>query len=206
MTRPPLRTILVAVGVVVAVGLVAGAGWFWIASQQRRSLTVYADAMTRAQASQGPEVSPELKAAAIRDLEAALQEYPSAADAPRAAYQLGNLKYSIQQYSPARASYEIALVKGGTDTVRTLAEAGIGYTWEAEKNYGKAAQTYEAALARLKPAEFMHEELLLDLARVQELAGRKDDAVRTYRRVLENPKARRTDEVKTKLARMGIAP
>ena len=168
-------------------------------------MAAYADVMTRAQASQGPDVTTEIKAAAVRDLEKVLQEHPSAADAPRAAYQLGNLKYAMQQYGPARAAYEIALAKSHAETVRTLAQAGVGYTWEAEKDYPKAAVAYEAAVSKLKPGDFMYEELLLDLGRVQEIAGRKDDAVKTYRRALENPKALRADELKAKLARMGAS-
>ena len=205
MTWPSMRVMALAAGVVVLVVALVGGIMFWTASQERRAKTAYADVLTRAQASQTPDVSPEIKTTAIQDLEKVLQEYPSGVDAPRAAYQLGNLKYSLKQYGPARAAFEIALAKAQADTVRTLAQAGIGYTWEAEKDYQKAASAYEAALGRLKAGDFMYEELLLDLGRVYEIAGRKDDAIKTYRRALENPKSLRADDVKAKLARMGAS-
>ena len=203
VTWPSMRVVGLVAGVVILVVALVGGIVFWSASHERRAKAAYADVMTRAQASQGPEVGAEIKATAIQDLEKVLQEHPSATDAPRAAYQLGNLKYALKQYGPARAAFEIALAKSQADTVRTLARAGVGYTWEAEKDYQKAASAYEAALAGRKPSDFMYEELLLDLGRVQEMAGRKDDAIKTYRRALENPKSLRADDVKAKLARMG---
>ena len=205
MTRPSMRVMAMAAGAVVVVVALGAGIWYWSASQERRAMAAYADVMIRAQATQGLDVSPEIQATTVQDLEKVLQEYPSASDAPRAAYQLGNLKYAMKQYGPARAAYEVALAKAQADTVRTLARAGVGYTWEAEKDYQKAASAYEAALAKLKPGDFMYEELLLDLGRVHETAGRKDDAIKTYRRALENPKSLRADDVKAKLARMGAS-
>jgi len=44
----------------------------------------------------------------------------------------------------------------------------------------------------------------VDRARTQELAGRKDEAVETYRRILkELPQARRGEEVRARLMRLG---
>jgi TolA-binding protein len=50
-------------------------------------------------------------------------------------------------------------------------------------------------------------DLLLDLARVYELGGKKDAAVETYRKVLkEVPETPRADEARARLARLGATP
>jgi tetratricopeptide (TPR) repeat protein len=83
----------------------------------------------------------------------------------------------------------------------------VGYTWEAERNYGKATEAFQAALAGVGASDFLYETLTLDLARVQELGGRRDEAVETYRRLLRDvPGTRRAEDVKIRLATLGAAP
>jgi len=201
---PSRRTLLVLAGAVLAVLLLGGAAWFWYAAEQRRAMAAYADVMVRVAAAEGPQATAEARAAAARDLEAILARYPSAAAAPQTAYQLGNVRYGAGQYAAARAAYEVVLARGATGTLRTLAQAGRGYTWEAERDWAKAMDAYRAALATLGPKDFYYEALLVDLARTQELAGRKDEAVETYRRILkELPQARRGEEVRARLMRLG---
>ena len=47
---------------------------------------------------------------------------------------------------------------------------------------------------------------MMDLGRVQELAGRKDDAIKTYQRVASNPKSVRSDDARGRLASFGVQP
>jgi tetratricopeptide (TPR) repeat protein len=205
--RPSRRAVGIAIVLVLAVAALVTGGWFWLAAYQQRSLDAYAAAFARARANRGSPPAPS-PPEAVQELEAALRQYPSAALAPQAAYELANLKYEARDYPGARAAYEITLGRGHSATLRTLARAGIGYTWEAERNYAKAAEVFEVALggSTAKPGDFFGEQFLLDLARVQELAGRRDDAIRTYQRVLENPKSRRGDDVRARLAALGVAP
>ena len=71
----------------------------------------------------------------------------------------------------------------------------------------EAVESYQAALASLKPGDFYYEDLLLDLARAQEQVGKKDAATDTYRRHLkELPKSPRAEEVKAGLTRLGASP
>src|SRR2546425_5691570 len=68
----------------------------------------------------------------------------------------------------------------------------------------KAMDAYRAALATLGPKDFYYEALLVDVARTKERAGRKDEAVETYRQILkELPQARRGEEVRARLMRLG---
>ncbi len=201
---PSRRTLLVLAGAVLAVLVLGGAAWVWYAADQSRARAAYADVMVRVAAAEGPQATAEARTAAARDLEAILARYPSAAAVPQMAYQLGNVRYGAGQYAAARAAYEVVLARGATGTLRTLAQVGRGYTWEAERDWAKAMDAYRAALATLGPKDFYYEALLVDLARTQELAGRKDEAVETYRRILkELPQARRGEEVRARLMRLG---
>jgi len=151
--------------------------------------------------------SPEARSAAARSLEAVLARYPSAAMAPLGAYELGNARYAERDWGRARAAYEVAATRTGSPTLRALARAGIGYAWEAERNPTKAAESYQAALAGLTPTDFYYEDLLLDLGRAQEQAGKKDAAVAIYRKYLKDlPTSQRADEIKMRLTRLGASP
>jgi tetratricopeptide (TPR) repeat protein len=201
------RAAMIAAGAVVLVAGLAAGGWFWTEARARQAEVAYAAPMARLGPRGGSDVKTDERAAAIRDLEAALAQYPSAAMAPMAAYELGNVRYGERDFARARGAYEIAIARGTAPTVRILARAGIGYAWEAERDYGKAAAAFQAGLAEVKPGDFFFEELLLDLARVQAAAGNGDAAIATYRRFLKDaPRSARLDEVRGRLARLGATP
>ena len=204
LTLPSARTLLIGVAAFVVAGLLAGGGWYWQATTQQRAMAVYAEAMTKAQPAQNPDATGETRAAAIRELEAALTQNPSGRGAAQVAYLLGNLRFQSQQYPQARAAYELALARGASRTLQTLSRGGVAYTWEAERNYPKAVDAFKAALEGLGPKDFFYEELLLGLGRTQELGGQKAEATATYRRaVTELPNSRRLDEIKARLAELG---
>ena len=204
---PPSR---VTLGVIAGLILLAGVGigaWFWSEEQDRRATTAYVEALNQLGGTGAAPPPPETRSAAARSLEAALARYPSAAMAALGAYELGNVRYGERDWARARSAYEIAAARTGSPTLKALARAGIGYTWEAERNPAKAVESYHAALAGLKPGDFYYEDLLLDLARSQEQAGKKDAAVETYRRHLkELPRSPRADEIKGRLTRLGASP
>jgi tetratricopeptide (TPR) repeat protein len=99
----------------------------------------------------------------------------------------------------------VALARGVPGTLRTLSRAGVAHTWEAERDYAKAIEVYQALIKDLGPKAFLYEDTLMDLARAQELAGDKSQAADTYRRLLKDvPTSRRADDVKTRLAVLGV--
>lgn len=202
-----VRLGLIAVAVLVAVGAVALGGWAWWQSQQTQGAMALAAATDLAQAAQAPGASPAARAAAIQALEAVIAQHPRYAGVPQAAYRLGNLRYAAGEYAAARGAYQVALAQGATGTIRTLAAVGIGYTWEAEKDLGKAQTAYEAALTGLVSTNFLYEGILLDLARVQEFGGRREAAIETYQRLLKDvPDSRRGDDVRTRIASLQSSP
>ena len=143
----------------------------------------------------------------MRDLERVLAEYPSNAMAPQAAYLLGNFRFAAGQYDRARAAYQVTIARASGGTMATLARVGVGYSWEAERKLPEATQAFATALADLKSTSFYYEELLSDLARVQERSGNKDAAIATYRRLLKDlPRSARAPEVRNRLASLGATP
>jgi tetratricopeptide (TPR) repeat protein len=205
LPRPSWRVTAVLAGSVLALGAAIAAAWLWFAAEQRRGLEAFAEAMVKLQMSQAPNAAPTAKADAMRDLELTLSRKPSAAVSSQVTYELGNLKYAAQQYPGSRTAYELAAVSA-SPTLGRLAQVSVGYTWEVQKDYPKAIEAYEKALASLKPGEFLYDELMMDLGRVQELAGRKDAAVKTYQRVADNPKSLRSDDAGGRLAALGVQP
>jgi len=192
---------LLAGAALVVLGLIGFGGWTWYQSQQAQGTAALAAAVELAQKALAPGATAESRAGAAQALEAVIAQHPRYAGLPEAAYRLGNVRYEAREYAPARGAYQIALAKGATGTVRVLAASGIGYTWEAEKDYAKAQSAFEAAVAGLGPKDFLYETLLLDLARTQEFGGRRDAALETYRRLLKDvPDSRRADDVRTRIA------
>ena len=205
-TLPPTRTLVIAALVVVAVGLAALGGWAWYDASQRRVSTAYATVTARVQAAEAPDASAEAKAAAIKDLEGLLTQYPSARMVPQAAFDLGNLRFATRNYAGARTAYELALQRGAPPMIATLARSGVARSWEAERDFAKSADAYGALVKDLDPKSFAYEDTLIDWARALELAGRKDEAVAAYQRVLKDvPNARRADDIRTRLAALGTA-
>jgi tetratricopeptide (TPR) repeat protein len=199
--------LLAAVGVGVALlAAAAVGGWLWSEAREGRAAAAYADPLARLSAARGSSLTPETRAGIARDLEAALAQHPSARPAAEAALELGNLRFAERDWARARSAWEVA-VSRGTGTLRVLAQAGIGYAWEAERNLPKALEAYQAALGTLQPTDFHYAELLLAVARIHELAGDKPAAVETYRRLLKDvPGSPRAEDVRVRLASLGVAP
>jgi tetratricopeptide (TPR) repeat protein len=203
---PSTRTIAIAV-VSVVVLLMAGFGaWLWYDAQQRRVQEAYADVSTRVQLAQAPDAPAETKVAAVRDLEQWLSRHPSARAVPQAAYELGNLRFGLKLYAGARIAYELSLQRGASGTLRPLVQASLARTWEAERDFARAADAYGALVKDLNARSFLYEDALLDQARMFELAGRKADAIAAYQKLLKDvPTARRAEDVRIRLAALGTA-
>jgi tetratricopeptide (TPR) repeat protein len=204
LTLPSVRVLALSAVVVVVVLAAAAGGWYWYDSQQRRVTARFAEVMTRVYAAQSPQAPAEARARAQQELEQLLTQYPSATPVAEAAYELGNLRYAARQWAPARSAYEIALARGRSATVRTLARTSIGYTWEAERDWGKAVDAYGTLARDLSPKDFLFDDVQFALARAQELGGKPADAVATYERLLKDePHGVRVEEAKQQLMRLG---
>jgi tetratricopeptide (TPR) repeat protein len=192
---------LQAIAVVVLLALFAVGAWAWYRSQESRGLTALGEVTPLVQQAEEPQATPEVRAKAIAALESILSQYPRLSSVPQVAYELGNLKYASDQYAPARGAYQLALAKGASGAVAALAGMGIGYTWEAEKNYANAATAYEAVARQQNPKEFLYEDALVAEARAQDLGGKPVVALELYERVLrEVPGTRHADDLRNRIA------
>jgi tetratricopeptide (TPR) repeat protein len=198
---PLFRWVLLGGVAILVVGGIAGAGWAWYSAQEARARTAMAETVDAVQQAQAPNATPEARERAIRALEGVLSEHPRASVLALAAYQLGNLRYAAGQFPQARGAYEVALAKGASTSLRVLCQLGIAYAWEAEKSYTQAQSAFESALAGKSSKDFMYEELLLGLGRVQELSGNRAAAVQTYQRLLKDvPDTQRGDDIRSRIA------
>lgn len=201
------RAVVITGAAVLVVAAVALGLFFWSGVQERRAASTYAAAIARSEAARGAQATPEARAAAIREIEQALAQYPSGAMAGEAAYALGDLRYAERDFARARAAYQLALARRTGGTIRTLAQAGLGYAWEAERRYPQALEAFQSALGGLGRGDFYYEELAVDVARVQELSGKKAEAIESYRRLLKDlPNSNRADDIRGRLASLGAAP
>lgn len=206
IATPSPRMLAWAGGAVALALLAAGGAWLWWDASQRRVDATYAAVFVRVEPALRPEATPEARAAAVRELEAVLAIHSGGTQAALAASQLGNLRFTAREYAQARAAWELALSRAPRGTLAAGARLGIAASWEAERNFERAAQAYGEALARSSAQDFAFEELLLGLARVQELGGKPEEAKATYKRFLnEAGQSPRADEARARLAALGGA-
>jgi len=196
------RRLAIQAGVaVVALLLLVVGGWAWYQARGAAGQAALGEALALALRAEAPTALAEERTRATKALETAIANHPGLPQTAHAAYRLGNLRWAAGQPGPARAAYEQALAKGATETVRRMAGVGIGYTWEAEKNYARAAQAYQTVVEGLGAQDFLFEEALLNLARAQEQAGNPTAAIGAYQRILKDvPDSRRADELRVRIA------
>ena len=188
-------------GVVLVVAMLVAGGWLWLRTEDNRGQAALAAAADVVQQADGPTATTEALQRAIATLQLVLTQHGRSAAAAQAAYELGNIQYQGGDYAAARGAYEIALAKGATGTLKTLSASGVGYTWEAQKDYPHAVTAYESTTRGLQPRQFYFEEALLDLARAQALAGKPAEARATYERLLKDvPESRRAQDIRARIA------
>jgi tetratricopeptide (TPR) repeat protein len=204
MTLPTPRTLIVAALALVVIALAAFGGWAWWEAQQRRAAVATAEVLARVPPALGPDATAEARLTATRDLEQLLGRFPSARTVPSVAYELGNVRFAGGQYAAARAAYDLALQRGATGLIGVMAGAGVARSWEAERDFARAAEAYAGLVARLDPRSFLYEDALIGQARMLELGGKTTEAIAIYQKILkELPAAKRSDDVRGRLASLG---
>ena len=199
--QPWTRWVIFGLAVVIVAGL-GWAGWAaWKTRYEAQGGFAFAQARALVGQAQAPDAPADSRERADKALQAVITDYPHLSSVAQAAYLLGSLRFAANQYSQARASYELARAKAGSRSLASLAALDIGYCWEAEKNYDAAENAYQSVINGVKPQDFLYEEAMVDKARVQELGGKQAAAVETYQRLLkELPDSRRAEELRSRVA------
>jgi tetratricopeptide (TPR) repeat protein len=188
-----------------AVVVIAGLGWggwaAWKTRYEAQGGLAFAQARALAALALAPGAPTDARERAEQALAAVVTDYPRLSAVDQAAFLLGSLRFGAAQYGQARSSYEVARAKAGSRSLAALAALNIGYCWEAEKNYGEAEKAYQSLINGLKPQDFLYEEAMVDLARAQELGGRRAAALETYQRLIKDlPDSRRVEELRSRVA------
>ena len=199
--RPPILWTVCAVVALAVLGVVWGGWALWKTRYEAQGSIALTQARALAAQSQAPGASVETRQRAEKALQDTITEYPRLSSVGQAAYLLGSLRFANGQYASARSAFELARDKAGSPTLAALAALDVGYCWEAEKNYGAAEKAYQAAISGSGPKSFLYEEAMLDIARAQDLGGKRAAAIETYQRLLKDlPESRRAEEFRSRMA------
>jgi len=187
--------------ILAAVGLGWGGWMVWSTRAESHGVVALAQARFLLAQAQTPNAVPEAKERAQKALEDVVAEYPRLSSGAQAAYQLGNLRFAAGQYPQARAAFQVARSRARSASLTSLASLGIGFTFEAEKNYEAAEKSFAETVKGAGPKDFLYEEAMSDMARVQELGGKRAAALETYQKILkELPDGRRAEELRARVA------
>ena len=187
--------------ILAVVGLSWGGWMLWTTRAESHGAVALAQARSLLAQAQAPNAVPEAKERAQKALEDVVAEYPRLSSGAQAAYQLGNLRFAAGQYPQARAAFQVARSRARSASLGSLASLGIGFTFEAEKNYEAAEKSFAETVKGAGPKDFLYEEAMSDMARVQELGGKRAAAVETYQKILKDlPDGRRAEELRARVA------
>jgi tetratricopeptide (TPR) repeat protein len=199
--RRPMMWGVGVVGALLVIGIVWGSWALWKNRYEAQGAGALTQARALAAQSQVPGASPDARQRAEKALQDVITEYPRLSSVGQAAYLLGSLRFANGQYAGARSSFELARAKAGSPTLAALAALDVGYCWEGEKNYAEAEKAYQTAIRGAQPKNFLYEEAMIDIARVQDLGGKRAAAVETYQRLLKDlPDSRRAEEFRSRMA------
>jgi len=199
--RRPILWALWAVAVVAVIGIVWGGWALWKTRYEAQGSIALTQARALIAQSQAPGASADARQRAEKALQDTISEYPRLSSVGQAAYLLGSLRFANGQYGSARSAFELARSKAGSPTLAALAALDVGYCWEAEKNYEAAEKAFQAVISGASPKSFLYEEAMLDIARAQDLAGKRTAAIETYQRLLKDvPESRRAEEFRSRMA------
>ncbi len=118
----------------------------------------------------------------VKSLTAVAQKFSGTRSAFEARLALGDLYYQHGQAEKSVPFYEEASKSAPSTFDRALAYYSLGYAYENAAKLPEAQQAFDRALSMGETG--LRGELLLSIARVQEARGQKDDAKKSYERII----------------------
>lgn len=112
-------------------------------------------------------------------------QYPRSLSALKSHYQKGSIFYHLNDFESAIVSYN-EFLKGKKDygELTTMAYIGLGYCYEAKKDFESALKAFEYA-SKTKLADRFESVNYRNIARIYELQNNKDKAVEFYKKALD---------------------
>lgn len=198
------RQKLYAAAGAIVLGIVLAGGYvFYASSQEKDAAQLYFDARIKALKADpmgtgkaGPEI-----AKAFADV---VDKYASTGAAQSARYELGSLAFNAGDYDRSIQVYREFIDKAGGKDIRAIyAWLGIGYAYEAKKEYDKALEAFNR-VATMNPGA-VHEGISYrNIARVHEELKDRAKALEYYRKALEKTKDPAAATIlKRKIAQLG---
>ncbi|MBI1950859.1 MAG: tetratricopeptide repeat protein [Acidobacteria bacterium] len=114
-----------------------------------------------------------------------LSQYASSPSAPKALYYKGLALSGLKKPEEAAQVLQDLVTRHPGDFLAPMARYQLGRLREQEGNASEALIQYQA-LAEDAQGFFPKEEGLMGVARCQEALGRKDEAIRTYRKIVSD--------------------
>lgn len=192
---------LIAVAVVLVVALIAGYVW-WRQSREAKASIALAVALTVYEApvvpvappapgSPMPVPQPGTYQTEQAKLDAALPKFVAAADqfpntdaGVAARYHAAGILASLGRYAEAEQRYQEVVDKAGREIYGRTARLGLADAQVAQGKFDPAIKLYQD-LTTDSSSQLPIDGVLMQLGRVFAKAGKKDDAVRTFNRVVE---------------------
>jgi tetratricopeptide (TPR) repeat protein len=138
----------------------------------------------------------------IHGLKQIVDDYGSTTTGSHAALMLANAYYYLGKYDSADAAFGKATT--ATPIFAASIEAGHAAVLEAKSNKEEAAKLYEAA-AKRDANNPLNADYLISAARDLQQIGKKDDAVKLYKSILEDyPNSQFDDYAKRMLLQMNV--
>jgi tetratricopeptide (TPR) repeat protein len=202
-SRENRQKLYIAVGVLTLV-IVLGAGYlFYSASYEKDAAKLYFDArlkIMRADPMETGAVGPEV----VRVLSEVVDKYPSSDAAQSARYELGRLYFTIREYDTSIRVYKEFIDFASKKDIRLVyARFGIGYGYEAKKEYDKALEAFNQVVDS-KPGNVFEGQSYRNIARVYEEMNENGKALDYYKKALEKTKDPTASSLlKRKIAQLG---
>jgi len=122
--------------------------------------------------------------AALPKFREAADRYPTSTPGLVAKFHLAGILASLGQYAEAEQTFQDVVSKGGDTIYARTAKLGLAETQVAQGKYDNAIATY-TELSRDTTSQIPVDSVLMQLGRAYVRAGRKEEAARTFDRIVQ---------------------
>jgi len=122
--------------------------------------------------------------AALPKFREAASKYPNSTPGMVAKFHLAGILAALGQYQEAEQTYQEVISRGASSIYGRTAKLGLADTQVAQGKYDPAITTY-TEMSRDTGSQIPVDSVLMQLGRAYALAGRKEEAARTFDRVVQ---------------------